>query len=87
MAKQATADLFVWEGMNKSGNRTKGEISGTTIALVKADLRRQGITPLKVKKKPKPLFGGAKNKKITAGGRKSLRQKLRTVTRNKPSAT
>lgn len=65
MAKEATADLFVWEGMNKQGKRAKGEISGTTMALVKADLRRQGITPLKVKKKPKSLFG-AKKKKIKA---------------------
>ncbi len=66
MAKQATAAaLFTWEGMNKKGSRVKGEISGSTLALVKADLRRQGITPLKVKKKPKPLFG-AKKGKITA---------------------
>jgi type IV pilus assembly protein PilC len=65
MAKQATAELFVWEGMNKQGKRAKGELVGSTIALVKADLRRQGITPLKVKKKPKSLFG-AKKKKITS---------------------
>jgi type IV pilus assembly protein PilC len=35
------------------------------MALVKADLRRQGITPLKVRKKPKSLFG-ARKKKITS---------------------
>ena len=67
MAKEATVTaLYTWEGMNKQGNRTKGELPGTSIALVKADLRRQGITPLKVRKKPKPLFG-ARKKKITAG--------------------
>ncbi len=67
MAKKAPAiDIYVWEGMNKQGKRSKGEISGSTLALAKADLRRQGITPLKVKKKPKSLFG-AKKKKITAG--------------------
>ena len=66
MAKTAAAaSLFLWEGMNKQGKRAKGEISGSTLALVKADLRRQGITPLKVKKKAKPLFG-AKKGKITA---------------------
>jgi len=32
--------------------------------MVKAELRRQGINPIKVKKKPKALFGGAKTKKI-----------------------
>ena len=68
MAKAAAAhksEAFVWEGTNKQGKRVKGESTGTNIALVKADLRRQGITPLKVKKKPKSLLGGAKKKKIT----------------------
>jgi type IV pilus assembly protein PilC len=66
MAKESAATLYLWEGMNKQGKRSKGEIAGSTMALVKADLRRQGITPLKVKKKPKPLLGGMKKKKITA---------------------
>ncbi|MDH5324282.1 MAG: type II secretion system F family protein [Gammaproteobacteria bacterium] len=70
MAKAAqakTADTFVWEGTNKQGKRVKGETTGASIALVKADLRRQGLTPLKVKKKPKALFGGGqKSKKITS---------------------
>jgi type IV pilus assembly protein PilC len=68
MAKSAAqkAEEFVWEGTNKQGKRVKGESTGTNIALVKADLRRQGITPLKVKKKPVSLFGGKKKKKITA---------------------
>jgi type IV pilus assembly protein PilC len=70
MAKAATAaanksEAFVWEGTNKQGKRVKGETSGSNVALIKADLRRQGITPLKVKKKPKALFGGSKKKKIT----------------------
>lgn len=63
--KKATVDLFVWEGMNKQGKRTKGETAGSSMALVKAELRRQGVTPLKVKKKAKPLFG-KKTQKITA---------------------
>jgi type IV pilus assembly protein PilC len=56
--------IFVWEGTDKKGARTKGETRGISIALVKAELRRQGINPLKVKKKPKSLFG-KKSKKIT----------------------
>ena len=56
---------FIWEGADKKGSRVKGETQGASIALVKADLRRQGINPLKIKKKPKDLFGGSK-KKITA---------------------
>ena len=69
MAKAAAvpkSEAFVWEGTNKQGKRVKGEATGTNVALIKADLRRQGITPLKVKKKPRSLLGGAKKKKITA---------------------
>lgn len=78
MAKQATAGLYIWEGMNKQGKRAKGELAGSTIALVKADLRRQGITPLKVKKKPKPLFGTPK-KKITASDISVFSRQLATM--------
>ncbi|MFZ0256188.1 MAG: type II secretion system F family protein [Gammaproteobacteria bacterium] len=60
----AKAMMYTWEGADKSGKRVKGEISGTSDALIKATLRRQGISPLKVKKKPKPLLGGGK-KRIT----------------------
>jgi type IV pilus assembly protein PilC len=61
----AKADMFVWEGTDKRGQKVKGEMSSTSDALVKATLRRQGINPLRVKKKPKPLFGGVGGKKIT----------------------
>jgi len=64
--KAASLDTFIWEGTDKRGNRAKGEVRGNSPTLVKAELRRQGINPLKVKKKPKPLFGGgARKKKIT----------------------
>ncbi|MCL4126510.1 UNVERIFIED_CONTAM: hypothetical protein GTU68_044095, partial [Idotea baltica] len=51
---------FQWQGANRQGRRLKGEQSGASAAAVKADLRRQGITPLKVKKKPKDLFAPRK---------------------------
>ena len=56
-----TADLtiFKWEGRDKRGVKLKGEQVARTQNLVRADLRRQGITPVRVYKKPKPLFGGA----------------------------
>jgi len=56
--------MFVWEGKDKQGKVVKGELSGQSDALIKAKLRNQGIVPLKVKKKPKNLFGAA-TKKIT----------------------
>lgn len=64
-ANQVNITTFVWEGMDKSGKRTKGEVSSTNSALAKAVLRKQGINPLNIKKKSKPLFG-KKGKKITA---------------------
>jgi type IV pilus assembly protein PilC len=63
MAQKDNKIPFLWEGTDKKGNRVKGESLGATDTLVKAELRRQGINPLKVRKKPKPLFGG--KKKIT----------------------
>jgi len=54
--------MFVWEGRDKQGKKIKGEMTGTSDALVKAMLRRQGINPMRVKKKPMPLFGGGGKK-------------------------
>ncbi len=56
---------FVWKGKDKRGVVMKGETDAKNEALVKAELRKQGITPDVVKPKAKPLFGGA-GKKITA---------------------
>ena len=60
-AKSATAEKieFIYEGTNRGGAKVKGEIFALSDALAKNELRRQGINPLKVKKKPQPLFGGA----------------------------
>ena len=64
MAEKAQKlESYVWEGKDRKGNKSQGEVSGANLALVKAQLRKQGIIPNKVKKKPKPLFGGSK--KIT----------------------
>jgi len=62
--KAPKAHVFTWEGADKRGNRVKGETRAASIALVRAELRRQGIAPTKVKKKAAPLFS-AKKKKIT----------------------
>ena len=59
------SNMFLYEGKDKSGKKVRGEMSGTSDALVKAMLRRQGIIPSKVKKKPKPLFGSGGGKAIT----------------------
>ena len=50
---------FVWQGTDKRGVKMKGEQSAKNANMLRAELRRQGITPSVVKPKPKPLFGGA----------------------------
>lgn len=52
--------VFVWEGTDKKGHRVKGEAHANNEALVKMNLRRQGINPLKVTAKGKAKSGGKK---------------------------
>lgn len=58
--KAAKTSTFVWEGKDRKGSVVKGEISGQNPALVKAQLRKQGINPTKVRKKGINLFGAGK---------------------------
>lgn len=64
MADDKKVNIYLWEGVDKSGKKVKGEMNAKSEALIKATLRRQGVNPLKIKKKPKPLLGGG-NKKVT----------------------
>jgi type IV pilus assembly protein PilC len=51
--------LYIWEGTDKRGIKMKGEQPAKNANIVRAELRRQGITPRVVKIKPTPLFKGA----------------------------
>lgn len=66
---QAQAATFTWEGTNKQGKLVRGETTAVSIDAVKAELRKQGVTPKagKVKRKGKSLFGGRKGKRIVPG--------------------
>jgi type IV pilus assembly protein PilC len=57
------SQIFIWTGVNRSGKKVKGEMEGQSPAYVSSTLRRQGIKPGKVRKKPKDLFSHAR--KIT----------------------
>lgn len=50
---------FNWEGIDRRGAKVNGEIQAANPALVKAQLRKQGIKPLKVRKKGVELFKSA----------------------------
>ncbi len=41
---------FVWEGKDPQGQKIKGRMEGQNADLIKAQLRRKGITPLRVRK-------------------------------------
>ena len=58
----AQPSVFTYKGTDRRGKKVEGELSGSSQAIVKAQLLKQGIRPKLVRKKPKPLFGG--NKKI-----------------------
>ena len=58
MAKAKTDMLldFVYDGVNRRGQKVKGETTSRSLELAKATLRKQGITVKSIKKKPKPLY-------------------------------
>ncbi len=66
MAKAAEKIEFMYEGTNRSGEKVKGEVMALNDTLARGDLRKMGINPLRVKKKPKPLFGGGEKKILPA---------------------
>jgi type IV pilus assembly protein PilC len=48
--------IFVYDSKNKDGKLVKGEMSAHNEMVVRAEVRRLGLTVIKVRKKPKPLF-------------------------------
>jgi type IV pilus assembly protein PilC len=58
--KAVKVSVYSWEGLDKKGAKVKGEINGHNPALVKAQLRKQGINPTRVKKKSTSIFGSGK---------------------------
>jgi type IV pilus assembly protein PilC len=49
---------FVWEGTDRKGKKVKGKSMAANEAAVRADLRRQGVVPSRIKKQGKGLFSG-----------------------------
>jgi len=58
----ATAEVFVYKGVDKKGNKVSGEVSSASSALAKAQLLKQGVRANTVRRKPKPMFGGGGKK-------------------------
>lgn len=61
MAEKSELIDFIWDGIDKGGKKTKGEVSAINESAARADLRRFGVRVIKIKKKPKPLFASKKS--------------------------
>jgi len=72
-------DVFIWHGVNRKGKKINGELSAKSIIELKAQLRKQGVTPSKVKKKAKPLFGLGGDKAITPGDIAVISRQIATM--------
>ncbi len=61
MAETATMSKspFLWEGTDRKGKKIKGKSMAANEAAVRADLRRQGVVPSKIRKQSRGLFSGA----------------------------
>ena len=70
---------FSWSGSDKTGRSTQGEINAPSLAIAKAQLRRQGINAKRVKKKAKPLFSSGK--RIDSSDIAVFTRQLATMTR------
>lgn len=76
MAKKPAKKVeFEWEGKDAKGQKVKGRMQGQNADIVKAQLRRKGIVPLKVKKRSGRSSGG----KITAGDISLFARQLTTM--------
>ncbi|GLX77782.1 type II secretion system protein F [Thalassotalea insulae] len=72
-------EVFLWQGVNRKGKKVSGELSAASLMELKAQLRKQGVTPGKVKKKPKPLFGLGGDKAITAADIAEITRQIATM--------
>jgi len=59
-AKALKTVTFAWEGKDRQGKLRKGEMNGQDPNLIRAQLRKQGINPLKVRKKAASLLAPGK---------------------------
>ena len=68
---------FLWEGTDRNGKKVKGKSLASDEAAVRADLRRQGVVPTRIRKQPKSLFSGGGT--ITTGDIAIFSRQLATM--------
>ena len=79
MAETAAASStpFLWEGTDRKGNKVKGKSMAGDEASVRAELRRQGVVPSRIRKQSPGLFKGTA--KITPGDIAIFSRQLATM--------
>ena len=79
MANTAVASNtpFLWEGTDRNGKKIKGKSLAKDETQVRADLRRQGVVPTRIKKQSQGLFSGGG--KIVSGDISIFARQLATM--------
>jgi type IV pilus assembly protein PilC len=79
MANTAVASSmpFLWEGTDRNGKKIKGKSNASDEATVRADLRRRGVVPTRIRKERKGMFSGGG--KITSGDISIFSRQLATM--------
>jgi len=67
---------YAWTGTDRRGKKIKGKLRAANDAVVRADLRKQGVTPIKVQKQITLSFG---KPKITTGDIAIFSRQLATM--------
>ncbi|HDK37403.1 MAG TPA: type II secretion system F family protein [Thiolapillus brandeum] len=67
---------YAWTGTDRRGKKIKGKTRATNDAVVRADLRKQGVNPIKVQKQLTISFG---KQKITSGDIALFSRQLATM--------
>jgi type IV pilus assembly protein PilC len=68
---------FLWEGTDRHGKKVKGKSLANDEAAVRADLRRQGVVPTRIRKQRRNPFSG--RNKITTGDIAVFSRQLSTM--------
>ena len=74
---QVSNTPFLWEGTDRNGKKIKGKSLAKDEATVRADLRRQGVVPSRIRKQRQGLFAGGG--KITTGDIAIFSRQLATM--------
>ncbi|MGH7057593.1 MAG: type II secretion system F family protein [Acetobacteraceae bacterium] len=74
MADQTQQTSWLWEGRDRRGHRMSGRLAASTLTMARAELRRRGIAPSRVRREPH-----ARGKRIKPGDIAYFSRQLATM--------